>query len=360
MRIQFGKMVEVRFSHRFFDGAGGEVFDLQPTRECRKHLANYGLLFKKIQDGFVLLYETTNGGGGALHPLKPIDSSLTFSFVVLPMSPHIVNYSDMPMDGLPGFIYRLHNLQNNQQQGELLLTADIQKPYLSAADRIALNPLSFRYTFQSLQPSVLLEVLDSLGATVQSHFVNTTDGAGICAIDLRSRGPGMYTIRLDGQETLEFYGNDEMAPLNALSVIDIFCGSRVPAPYRFLNDAFDVVKKTYTVRVDARRTFWKYYVVLKYRRTVDPGDLSIHHPGPGIQFTRLPVLTLGDGSTAVPFVSNQSLPLALRPVKGISLKKKNGGGGGPLEIQDLANPSAATLVPGSGGTEAYSEMYIYI
>ncbi len=360
MRIQFGKMVEVRLFHRFFEGTAGEVFDLAPTRECRKLLANWGLLFKKIPGGFVLLYEITEDGGGISHPLKPIDSPLTFSFVVLPLDPRMVNYSDVPLDRLPGFIYSLHNLRDNQQQGALLLTADTQNPYLSSADRVALRPLSFRYTFQSTQNSVLLDILDSLGTKVRSLSVSTTDGTGICTVDLRPRGPGMYTINIDGQKAFDFYASDEIARMKAFAVIDICCGSHVPGPYRFLNDSFDVVRKTYTVRVDARRTFWKYYVVLKYRRTVDPGDLSIHHPAPGIQFTRLPVMTLGDGTDAVPFVSNQRLPLAIKPVKGIALKKKNGGGGGPLEIQDLANPSAAALVPSSGGTGAYSEIYIYI
>jgi hypothetical protein len=123
------------------------------------------------------------------------------------MSPHIVNFSDMPTDSLPGFIYRFHNLWNNQQQGTLLLTADTQKPYLSAADRIALKPLWFRYTFESQQTSVHIEILDSIGATVQSHSVDTTDGMGLYPVDLRSRGPGMYSILLDGQKTLDFYAS---------------------------------------------------------------------------------------------------------------------------------------------------------
>ncbi len=140
---------------------------------------------------------------------------------------------------------------------------------------------------------------------------------------------------------------------------------------------YDVKAKTFTVKINNRQTWWKYNVVLKYRRDTKPEDLSIkifsqpengdtpddsgesETDTPTTKFERKTPHPRPDGLTAVPFVAQGKLPLVEKPLKRIQLVKIGRGNNGPFTIDNLTNPSVAAITKDKQG-KLYSEMYVYI
>ncbi|MFH0783124.1 MAG: hypothetical protein V2B20_14405 [Pseudomonadota bacterium] len=360
MQIRFEKIVEVEFLHHYLQGESRDLFSITPTAASKKQLAGGSFLFKKTPDGFVVLCEVADGSG-ILRSRRPLPESVKLSFAVTSNDQYYLHYSALPLETPCGYIYHLSNLRNNQQDGKLLLTTDSVHPFLSVADRLSLKPQKFTFSFSSTQALHEIEVFDELGIPLYSYSATVSGGVACCYVDLSGYPPGRFSIRPAGMETSTFYASDELAGGNALAVLELHWSSMVSPPYRFILPDSSLSRKTYTVITNRRMTYWKYNVVLKYRTDLVPDDLSIDYPDPSIRFRRLPSLIQDDGNTVIPFISEQMLPQSSRPVRGITLKKGNGGNGGIFEIHDLTNPPVYGLVPAGGDrSEAFSETYFYI
>jgi hypothetical protein len=179
-------------------------------------------------------------------------------------------------------------------------------------------------------------------------------------VDLKKASSGKYTLKKNGVKAREFYADDELTGENAFAVIDIFDDDAVPAAYRFTDENHSAVPKTYKIKIDNRKAYWKYMVVLKYRTAIDPEDLSVALSGNGFAFSRKPGMVLSSGLTAVPFVSNHEMGLTATPVKGIKLTCDAGDAGDDFEVADLPNASAETIKPDKAGNKIYSEIFIYV
>lgn len=374
MMIQLDTLFEVGLFHNYYKSGISDDFDIEPTALCKNQLLNYGLIFRKTSKGFVVLYELVKDDHGNPHPLKSIEENVKYSFMLKSNNPYLINYSDLPLDSQANQIYNLHNLNNNMQNGDLLLTSDSNAEFLSQKDRIHLKSQLFNYSSKSANTSVQIETLDGLNNTLLRKNVLIVEGIFNYSIDLRRYPPGRFTLNVDGSKKLEFYANDELIGKNVFGVIDIFQNNSVPAPYRFTKPNHDVFKKTYHVKIDNRKTYWKYNMVLKYRLgDVDPNDwpddwpndFSVVFPdseGLQPQFNRQNIGYLADGAAIVPFVSVAKLPLQQVPIKGIQLKKtssnNNGNISGIRDIDHLPNPSVQTI--NTINNEIYSSIFVYL
>lgn len=363
MKIQFDILFEVEIYHNYYNSGISEDFNIVPTSISQKILRNYGLLFRKTSKGFVVLYEYVLELEQK-HPLKPIEENIKFSFILQSKNPYLINYSNLPLDKKPNQIYRLHNLNDNQQNGNLLLTSDDTINHVSQNDRIEIKPQLFQYSFESLNETAEMEILDELRNPVPKSKRNVAivDGILNYLVNLQSFAPGKYILKVDGDQKLEFYSSDELVGKNnVFGVIDIFRNDSVPNLYQFTKPNNDVKQKTYQVKIDNRMTYWKYYIVLKYRvKDVKPDDFSLTYPdsnGTNVKFESLNKEELADGTVTFPFLSNIELPLKQVPVKGIKLDKTNSNGN-RLEIANLPIPSVKTLTKIKN--ELYSNMYVYI
>ena len=202
------------------------------------------------------------------------------------------------------------------------------------------------------------------------------DGKFNYLVDLSKHKPGKFTLYIDGVQKEQFYASDELVGESIFGLIDIFRDESVPPEYQFTNPSqnHDVVEKSYTVEINNRKTFWRYYVVLKYRlKDMEPEDWPEDWPNEwSIECPSDPpqtvdpqpgnVKTVGDGMYAVPFVFEEELPLQQDPIKEIKLKRANGNVDGSKikNIDNLPNPSIATIVPDVSLNRVYSEIFVYV
>ena len=79
IKIEFKPLLDVEILHNYY--ASNLIPDLEiiPTQACQQLLRNYGLLFRKKNNGFTVQYEVIDNGNGNSHPHKPIAESARFS-----------------------------------------------------------------------------------------------------------------------------------------------------------------------------------------------------------------------------------------------------------------------------------------
>jgi len=396
MEIIFDKLFAVDLHHYYYESACAENLLVLPTHECQKKLGDYGLHFRTTRRGFTVFYEVIRGDEQRPYPLRPIETDEKFTFMLTAKDPYLLNMSDLPLDLTADHIFYFTNLKANIQESRLLISADTTHGYVSNDDAIGLRPLSFEYRYQTLADQVVFTATDEWAHTLFTINKEVINGHAACLIDLTPFGPGKYALSINGVEAERFYaGNKMVFQKNAFAVIDLYRHPSVPTTYRFTDHGNnDSTPKTYTIMINNRKTFWKYFFVHKHRLTQMepsqwpqtwpddwpdnlpedwpeewprdwPKDWAVLFPRDSeIEILPKPseMKLMPNGAMAIPFVSNKAIPLRQTAVKGIRLSNQgsNGNASGLREIENLANPSIKTIVPDILDNHVYSEIYVYL
>lgn len=376
MNSVYKELFRIILSHHYYTSGRCADIRIRPTAHCRQLLKDYGLLGVETAEGFAVHYPAVAGPSNQLMPLKPISESVGFSFMLQSENPYLINFSELPLDINSSAIYYFNNLKTNVQDGNLLLSADSGSPFVSRLDTIELRPQQFNYRADQGTASANIEIRDAWDRILLQETVLVVEDVLNYRINLRRRSPGQFNLLIDGVSKLRFYADDELVGRRVFGLINIYRDDSVPSAYQFTDPAqqHTVVVKTYRLEIDKRKTFWKYYVALKYRlknQTPDewpndwPADWQIvFSPNPAVHIEPDvgKIKTLTDGTLAVPFIANTALPLQEAPIKSVQLKKTGPGpnASGIREVDHLPNPSVKTIVPDGSDNKIYSEVFIYV
>lgn len=382
MSLSYRPLFNIQFFHEFYKNNNGEYSHLDkdiqivPTAHCQKEMTNQGLLFRTTPGGYTVLYRAYKEDN-VEKPLIPLTEPRKFSFQIFSKNPYIIHYSSLPLEGKRPGIFYLTNLEDNIQDSngtnELLLIKDKSDPYLSSLDEINLRPSQFTYEFKKAGNSATVSLEDRQSNIVYTEsLVKLDDGTTTLDknfrinLDLRPQKTGLFTLKIDDVKKETFYLDNSLLAKNPFGLIDIFYHADVPTDYQFADTLGNVSSKTYTLRLNHRKTIWKYLVGLKYRDDIDPADLEIVSDIFPATFTQQTSYKLADNTTVIPFDSGTTtIPLTKEPIKGIKLKRTITGhgsgsanGNSSTEETPLPNPEIANIKTANG--KIYSEVYIYV
>ena len=376
MDTEYRELFRITLTHRYYTSGRCADLRIKPSPHCRQLLKDYGLLCVETAEGIVIRYPDVSGTPEQTLPLKPISEAVGFSFMVQSVNPYLTNFSELPLNLSPTAIYYFDNLAANVQDSKLLLSADDGNPFISGQDAIELRPQRFDYRADHGSASALIEIRDAWDQTLIRQTVPVIKGVLNAPIDLRRGSPGQFSLLIDGAPQMKFYADDRLVGRNLFGLINIYRNDSVPAEYQFNDPAQQnlITPRTYCLQIDRRKTFWKYYVALKYRlknQTPDewpddwPADWKIvYTPDPAVQIQpdAGKIKTLTDGTLAVPFIADTALPLQEASIKSVQLKKTGAGANtsGIREVDHLPNPSVKSIVPDDSDNKIYSEVFIYV
>jgi hypothetical protein len=367
MEIVFAPLFEVSIHNAYYQNGISKDFKIIPTPACQFTMAQYGLLFRQINRGMVVMHEVSAG-----EPVKPINEKTTFSFMLIAKNPYLENYSKVTAQNKTRRLYYFSNMANNKVGNDLMLNADSQSMVVNNQDICSLTPLGFTYGFSTTNGIKDLIVQNAFADTVIQKSVHVTETQFESSINLSDIGPGCYHLKVDGVDKKIFYASADLAPAKAFGVIDIHHDTSVPGDYALLDGDGISNQRQYQIRLDNRDVIWKYQFVVqnifKGKQPVHwdadwPGDWKVVYP-PDTNIKILPQMAdiwkIKEGVFAVPFVSDSSIPLTEIPVEGIRLEKQTAGNSNVKNIGNLPNPRVDTLSTNTIQTEYYSEMFIYI
>ncbi|MBN1301233.1 MAG: hypothetical protein JW995_08435 [Melioribacteraceae bacterium] len=358
METVFDELFSVVISHNYYDDDKCPDFKINPTQLTNIQLKNRSLLFRKITNGFKILAQVQKTGSST--PLTRLESNQKLSFILQQNNSYFSNFTELPFSSGSYQIFHLSNKNNNLQNSRLLLSASAADKYVSGSDLVNVKSMAFTYKQTSSGTNAIVTVVDIDGSIIMSETAEVSEGAFSCFIDLRSYQPGRYKLYADGILKLDFYADDYVLAQKVFAVADIYLDENVSASYELLDSNGNISAKEYYIYFNSRKIHWKYLVALKHRSNVDPDDLSIDYPDSTNAFTRQTAITLSNGLTAVPFISNIEIPFSENPIKGIKLKKSSVNGGGTFENDNLPNASIRNIKPDITNDKVYSEIFVYI
>ena len=126
----FKKIIQVKIDHNFFTNEDYIFTDFNPDEISELTIKNYGLIFRKIQNGFVLL---SNFDERFSSKVFSGVVNLNFNFKIL--DSNFLNYTDIPYDNDQKFVFKNNfiktNTGSNSRKKEYLLH---ENNYASSTD----------------------------------------------------------------------------------------------------------------------------------------------------------------------------------------------------------------------------------
>jgi hypothetical protein len=369
MVTQVKELFSVQFFHEYYKTRAGEYsssgadLDISPSEYCARILKNHALLYVNSAGGFTVTFRVGDTIESKPRLLIPLDHRTPFSFYLKQNNPYLLHYSNLPIDKGLGYVYYINNLTANIQaigeKQERILTKETNDPWISSKDLLPLHTGPFQYSASTLQSHVTLSVYNEFAERVIETTVAAVDGSYTHTIDLTGRIPGQYVLLVDGDRKKEFYFDPELQGNRVFGIVTIFAGPDIPAAYQYVNVDHSVSAKTYQMYFNTRKTIWKYYVGLKYKKDIEPASLSLQRIDPLFSFEKKELTVMGDGIMTIPFISTgQKFPLKKEPVKGFRLEKTTTESSSAFIVDNLPNPSVRHI--SRHDNEECSEMFIYI
>jgi hypothetical protein len=342
--------------HTFYTDGVCEDFVAEPTPACRTVLDRYGLIFKRADDGFVVVAPLAPQDPDALRlPFGP--DVPVFAFLLRLTNPYLLNVSDVD-EPTPGeTVFYFNNLRDDQADGRRLLGDSVAAARVGPARRLV-DKTSYTHPFDSPVSSAEMILRDPFG-TERGRFTfdmgsETVEGH---TVNLATFPPGFYTMEDDHGGSEAFYYDPGLYGNAPFAVVEVFTDpARVPVAYQFIdtNEALSD-QGDYAIEMLARATTWQYVVIRKYDPLFELDRLAITGD---LTFTRTldtdaATFTSDPPSPGVPSsAARRTVTLVLEP---------NGGGTQETPIRALPNPGIKHVLQEGINPGSYqSTMYIYV
>jgi len=365
MDINFNTLFDVDIFHEYYKDGISKDFEITPSEKCKELLSDYLLVFHKTSSGFNVSFNADENN----NPIIPIDYQIKLVFHLTAKNTYLLNYTNLPIDKIKNTIYYFTNYNLGfPDQSVLHKNSD----YVSSEDRLDLKSETFSYPVTSEESEVEMSIQDCSDETIAAKSFLTNQNLADIQVSLSPFSPGKFKLLIDGDEEIEFYADNKVIGKPVFGVIEIFL------------DPDSIIPQAFEINFPARKTYWKYNVILKHSTNLTSEELSVDIPktetdkygysfadelirnkeiSAKVLFNRLNENESSDSPTSVLFVFSKELPLSEVTIKGIRLVKINGNGesdyGNPV-LENLSNPSIESIKPETETGKVYSEINIYI
>lgn len=365
MDINFNTLFDVDIFHEYYKNGISKDFVIAPSEECKELLSDYRLIFHTTSSGFNVSFSVDEND----NPVIPIDYQIKLVFHITAKNPYLLNYTNLPIDKIKNTVYYFTNY-NLGFPGQSALHKNSN--YVSSEDRLDLKPETFSYPIISKENEVEMSIQDCSDETIIEKSFLTIQNSADIQVNLSPFSPGKFKLLIDGEEEIEFYSDNKLAGKPVFGVIEIFL------------DPDSIIPQAFEINFPARKTYWKYNVILKHSSSLTSEELSVDIPktetdkygysfadelirnkdiSPKVLFNRLNEIESSESPTSIPFVFSKELLLSEETIKGIRLVKINGNSesdyGNPV-LENLSNPSIESIKPEAETGKVYSEINIYI
>lgn len=385
----FTRLFSVTITHNYYNRQKGLCADFRvvPTAATSRIMASLGLVFKDEGNGFSVFYMPEQVHGIGTYLLREATdpkgrtgfwSRLTFQMELI--NPQFVGVTPLPIDTTQA----LKNLYgcNMQAHGEALspilpkgefMGAESLHDRVGAEVSLALPPEARRVTATDISGAVVIPPPGQKDVPiVQSVPFN------YATLDFATLPYGLYKIHLyddHGPIGAPDYPRPVLyVPLDTatMGLLDMLLTQPtpdtpglypIPPMFKVDPDEQDCGRVAYRLPFDARSTYWQYFVVSQV-----PGQLKAlkieDGAGTDETFEQQGQVTLPDGSTAIPFISQEPLPLRDRSPQRFRLSGTRCDPGhreNSIAVARLPVAPAAPVWPAKDQPIAgTSEMFVYV
>ncbi|MGK0363299.1 MAG: hypothetical protein ACI85O_000344 [Saprospiraceae bacterium] len=355
---RWGKLFSIKYLHDYYHDGVGSNFQYVPSEETRQVMRNLRLVVREHQGGIVVLFD----GDSALERLNnhaALPEKLIF--YIQNNSKYFSNFSDISFDNSGKSYYFSNNLEESTKDTLLHKHNYItQEPDIDLYTRFQ----SIFLKFEKPKAFSEIQVLDVMGNPVNTESavskLSRDEKFKEHRISLRNLSEGKYSVSIKGEkQPRQFYLKDTSTQ-QIWGVIDIYLKPQQKA-YQLFNQK-EFLKPTYSLRVGARDTHWKYILVAqKGNKDIAFSDAKVTYNSEDVAFTKPDKIRLKNGQSA--FSIESKTPIKLKEVRSqtdrLELKLKNGSKWMPRAVK-LPKPDISMIKPDEKSSKLYSTAYIYV
>ncbi|MGH9561338.1 MAG: hypothetical protein ACRD3S_07775, partial [Terracidiphilus sp.] len=311
--------------HAYFSGGPCRSISLAPAEGCETLLGRYGLLFRSTPGGCTVYAPPEP----QLSLLRQFDETAPFTFRLTNTDPLLDQYTDLnrgPDTDSGETLFHFDNAADHRADvfgAERQLLLDPSTPLADAA--FPVMPAVFDYppdgaavAGQSLQVRAPLS-----GEVLWQSPARTSSAA--TRVDLRRLPEGKYIPAIGAKHLRPFYLSNHPAA-RQWGAISIYIGGQkqslhLPVPCQAIDAAGNVTPRTFTLALESRKTYWRYYVIDAAGKhdfgncelTATIRNPSSRSASPEIAFLRQPEPATVGGRSAWVFEAQTPLPLLHSP-----------------------------------------------
>ncbi|MBL6445830.1 hypothetical protein JMN32_05900 [Fulvivirga sp. 29W222] len=354
IQFQYRPFAELKVKHNYYVKNLNRDVRFVPTTQSARLAEAMGVLIKNSENGISLSYDVVNSDG-LLHYLLN-NEDIEFSFILTTTNSSFVNFTDMATESVGTiFYFNTLNARKIKDDNYLLHKAE----HVSKDDRLPIKKGDFYYNIESSKEAHL-ELKDEEGRTVIDQKVT---GLSKYLFQMGRLKQGCYTVCENGKEKMRFaYVTQKLMRQTGIAMVTVSLkGKEKKELIATLEKGEVLPSKEFTLHFDSRSTYWKYFIVSKYKLPLEKS--SIHSEGQDIPFKGPDKVKLPNGDTAYLFEASTPLPLIEVPKYNLKLSKsKRAGGNGEAYLNRLPTPTPDSIKPESRSesSKVYSELIVYI
>lgn len=377
MNIIYQRLFNLGIGHDYYTDQRAKGVTLLPTPATATSLVNSKMLFKKVNNGIVVLYRALDDG---LTPMIDLGGDAKFTFYLsADYKNEFLNITDL--DESVSRRYESSNIVyfTNDPANASTDAGSPETITHRVIDSLESQLFTYLFSLPAGPPEVLIRVTNALGSLVSVG--KSTDGTSLPTtltltkseedlysqqIDLRNQPTGLYTITIrdiaDANTLREelVYADSELASRDVLGIVDIV--------YETATDHLYGDTEEYLLQFSRKETIWKYFVVDKNGKIdLVANDLLVTDTGVGggDPYDTYVFNREGDEPHAdirvnnldtIIFRSTAPIPFYEEPKLNLELRRNPGN----LQvIANLPNPSHSGVTKDDSGSPA-SEIYVFI
>ncbi len=276
MELIYRSLLSFEFRHEYFRNLS-TTFNYAPQRETFELMRKSGLLFKKTENGFTVLYQAVKGEGDQLIPLRSLPENFAFRFWITAILPCAGIVPDLPLMRAGSRILYFDNVHDRKDGSTLYLNADAPTDSFAGENDIVTMAFGTWRNEQAVSEPVPVRVQDVFGNVIHVLVSQPVEGKVRSQLDLAGIGKGFIRLTPGTGDAESFYVPESVPPAKVFAAIDFYAGAGIPPAYAFTDENGEPLPKTFTSRVENRKSIWRYVVVPRFNTSLTAALLTIEH-----------------------------------------------------------------------------------
>lgn len=381
IKSYWSELFRISCRHDYYRDGICKDLEFVPTEDTQILLKNFRLLFRKQDDGMVVLFNKDK----ALKLFKsPYLQTSKMSFQIFGSNPLLLHFTALPFQGA-GKVYWFNNLVNQLSKDKNKLIHDSPQLDSEGKQQLPLRPPRFGHTFEKALAYKDLKIVDALGkempkkpllqvmqlgkipkslAQQPTDIIEKTlqqEKTTSHILDLAHLPGGKYTLKATkGITDFDFYLTDKFNP-NLFGMLDIYFDGP-NKNYQFY-DKKAITTQDYYIQMHHRSTYWKYILVRNDKNNGKSKltDAKVSLNGKALAFTKPVPIVLNNGRKAYSIESKEAMPLLQKWTDKekleLTLKKDSKW---LSKKSFLPKPKVEMIKPDKDSGKIYSVTYFYL
>jgi len=265
LKFQYRPFASLKVSHEFYTKNLARDLQFLPAPESKALAERIGLFIKKSDAGISISYDVMMGD--ALLNFLLNNEEIYFDFYLVTGNYMFANFTDMPTESIGSLYYfDAEGALSGQEEDQYQLHPG---DFVTNDDRYPVMRTDFYREVKSGEAKY--ELKDDAGKVYRQ-----ADVAGKYAVELNGLPAGKYHVHENGKQQQTFiYQSVDFQRKNTVALIKIAISGQLRQSIISTLERGEVLPNaTYSLQFDSRSTYWKYFIVSKYKLPLENSGIE--------------------------------------------------------------------------------------